>query len=330
MKIDFETEPIGRSTDGKEVYLRDIWPSHDEVNSVVAASVIKEMFTETYSKVTLGTPQWNSLESSSSVLYQWDDNSTYIHHPPFFGAMKNKPDTETHVKNGHCLLYLGDSITTDHISPAGSIARNSPAAKYLESRGVKRIDFNSYGARRGNDEVMARGTFANTRLLNHLVGEPGPRTIHFPSGDKMEIFDAAQRYKENNIPLIILAGSKYGSGSSRDWAAKGVWMLNVKAVIAVSFERIHRSNLVLFGVIPLEFKESQSAQSLGLTGKERFDIDLGPIDKIKPGQDVVVKVEGGTINSFVVTLKFNTETEIMYWKNGGVLNYCIRETIKSI
>jgi len=285
------------------------------------------MFTETYSKVTQGTPQWNALESKESNLYECDPKSTYIHRPPFFDNMTVTPAPETKVNGAYCLLNLGDSITTDHISPAGSISKSSPAARYLEARGVNRVDFNSYGARRGNDEVMVRGTFANIRLVNKMIGKAGPRTIHHPTGTVLDIYDAAECYIRDKIPLIILAGAQYGTGSSRDWAAKGVWMLNVKAVIAVSFERIHRSNLVLFGVVPLEFKEGENADSLGLSGKEQFEFDLGPVDSIRPGQEVIVKVQGGTIDLLTTTLKFNTVTEIMYWKHGGVLNYCIRETL---
>eukprot|EP01120_Amphizonella_sp_Union-15-10_P013944 TRINITY_DN6588_c0_g1_i1.p1 TRINITY_DN6588_c0_g1~~TRINITY_DN6588_c0_g1_i1.p1 ORF type:complete len:704 (-),score=148.68 TRINITY_DN6588_c0_g1_i1:16-2067(-) len=327
LSIDFEKEPIGKDTNGKPVFLVDIWPTHDEIANTVQKSVLREYFTEVYGKVTQGTPQWNSLESKSTELYQWDDSSTYIHHPPFFQSMGRLPNPETSIVGAYCLLNLGDFITTDHISPAGSIARNSPAARYLESKGITRLDYNTYGARRGNDQIMARGTFANIRLFNKLIGKPESKTVFLPNGETMDIYDAAERYKNDAIPLIVLAGAQYGSGSSRDWAAKGVWMLNVKAVIAVSFERIHRSNLALFGLIPLEFMPGESADSLGLTGKERFDIDLGPIDHIKPDQEVTVTVTGGTISSFKTLLRFNTETEVMYFRHGGVLNYCIREAI---
>jgi len=232
---------------------------------------------------------------------------------------------QTKFENAYCLLNLGDSITTDHISPAGNIARKSPAAKYLEGRGIQPDDFNSYGARRGNDQIMARGTFANIRLVNKFIGKAGTQTIHFPSGQVLEIFDAATKYISENHPLTILAGANYGTGSSRDWAAKGVWMLNVKFVIAVSFERIHRSNLVLFGVIPLQFKSGQNVESLGLTGKEQFSCD---ITNSKPGSEVTIKVTGGKISEFNVILRIDTESELMYYKNGGVLNYVIRENLK--
>jgi aconitate hydratase len=284
------------------------------------------MFKDVYSKVTQGTPQWNALPApAASSLYPWDAKSTYIHNPPYFAGMTATTSPLTKIQSAYCLLNLGDSITTDHISPAGNIAKDSPAAKYLESHGVARADFNSYGARRGNDEVMARGTFANIRLLNKLIGKQSPTTIHHPTGEVLSVYDAAMRYQ--GTPLVILAGSQYGSGSSRDWAAKGTSLLGVRAVIAVDYERIHRSNLVQFGVIPLEFKAGQNADTLGLKGTERFTIDLGPADKIRPHQEVTVKVEGGAISEFKATLRFDTDSEVTYYKHGGVLHYVIRETI---
>ena len=291
VKIDWETTPVGTDASGAAVFLKDIWPTHDEIAQHVASSVLREMFTETYSKVTQGTETWNALAAPESQLYQWDESSTYIHNPPFFASMTKELTYATKISGAQVLLNLGDSITTDHISPAGSIAKTSPAARYLEARGVQKDDWNSYGARRGNDEVMARGTFANIRLLNKFIGKPGPKTIHHPTGEVLDIFDAAERYKSENTPLVILAGEQYGSGSSRDWAAKGVWMLNVRVVIAQSYERIHRSNLTLFGVIPLEFLPGQSADSLGLTGKEKFNIDLG--EEIRTGAEVTVNVRSG-------------------------------------
>jgi len=325
LAIDFDSEPIGTDSQGTAVFLRDIWPSHSEIAQNVNQFVVPKSFSEVYSRVTNGSAQWNSLQAGSDQLYRWDANSTYIHHPPFFATMQRDPQPVTKVENAYCLLNLGDSITTDHISPAGDISLRSPAARYLMSRGVEKSDFNSYGARRGNDEVMMRGTFANIRLLNKLVGTPGHKTVHHPSGETVDIYDAAERYITAGQPLVVLAGQMYGSGSSRDWAAKGVWMLNVKAVIASSYERIHRSNLVLFGVMPLQFKDGQDAESLGLTGKEQFSIDLG--DNITRGQDVVVKVTGGVISEFTVRLRIETESEIIYYKNGGVLNYVIRQNL---
>lgn len=322
--INFETEPLGNDADGNPVFLRDIWPTRETVAEFVAKNVVKEMFVEVYSRVTKGTEQWNSLEALDQKHYPWDEKSTYIHSPPFFSTMTKDIKPEFKFDNASCLLNLGDSITTDHISPAGNISRKSPAGRYLEERQVTPDDFNSYGARRGNDEIMARGTFANIRLVNKLLGKPAPQTIHWPSNTTLDIYDAAAKYISEGTPLTILAGAMYGSGSSRDWAAKGVWMLNVKFVVAVSYERIHRSNLVLFGVIPLQFKQGQDADSLGLTGKEKFSID---VNGCKPGQDVVVKVEGGSIKEFTTTLRFDTETELTYYKNGGVLNYVIRENL---
>eukprot|EP01094_Clydonella_sp_ATCC50884_P022587 TRINITY_DN5233_c0_g1_i1.p1 TRINITY_DN5233_c0_g1~~TRINITY_DN5233_c0_g1_i1.p1 ORF type:complete len:895 (+),score=313.87 TRINITY_DN5233_c0_g1_i1:55-2739(+) len=326
MAIDFETEPVGCTPDGQQVFLRDVWPSHEEVAREIQGSVLPRFFTEVYGNVTSGTEQWNSLEAASEKLYPWDVESTYIHSPPFFSSMQKELDPKTRVSNAYCLLNLGDSITTDHISPAGSISIRSPAARYLQGRGVERTDFNSYGSRRGNDEVMARGTFANIRLLNKFIGKAAPKTVHHPSGETLDVFDAAERYTSEGSELVILAGAQYGSGSSRDWAAKGVWMQNVKAVIAVSYERIHRSNLILFGVMPLQFKAGESADSIGLTGKERFTIDLG--DDISPSMDVRVQVEGNdAVTEFVVTLRVDTESEATYYKNGGVLNYVIRSCL---
>ena len=323
--IDFETEPIGTSPDGQAVFLRDIWPSSDQVQEFVSKSVLKEFFEEVYSTVTNGTEQWNSLASNESLLYPWDDASTYIHHPPFFQSMGKDIEPVFKIDSARCLLNLGDSITTDHISPAGSISIRSPAARYLQERGVDRKDFNSYGARRGNDQVMARGTFANIRLVNKFIGSAAPKTVHLPSGETLDVWDAADRYIQEKTPLVILAGEYYGSGSSRDWAAKGVWMQSVKAVIAVSYERIHRSNLVLFGVLPLVFKSGESAQSLGLTGQETFTIDLG--NDISPHQEVTVQVTNGAIDKFTTILRIDTESEVTYYKNGGVLNYVLRKTL---
>ncbi|XP_049850404.1 cytoplasmic aconitate hydratase-like [Schistocerca gregaria] len=326
MIIDWETEPIGK-VNGKEIYLRDIWPSREEIDHYASKYVLREMFIDCYSIVTEGSADWRGLQAPKSVLYEWDESSTYIHNPPFFDSMTRELNYETVIKGARCLLYLGDSITTDHISPAGSIAKNSPAGRYLESRGVKREDWNTYGSRRGNDQVMVRGTFANIRLLNKFVDKPGFQTVYHPTKKVMDIFDAAELYRQSNTPLIILAGEQYGSGSSRDWAAKGVWMLNVRVVIAQSYERIHRSNLVLCGIIPLQFKPGESAQSLGLSGSETFSIDLG--QDITVGREVTVAVENGTVKSFSALLRFDTETEVTYFKHGGVLNYVIRQTIDS-
>ncbi|XP_004517086.1 aconitate hydratase, cytoplasmic isoform X1 [Cicer arietinum] len=326
--IDFEKEPIGTGKDGKNVFLRDIWPSTEEIAETVQSSVLPEMFRSTYEAITKGNPMWNQLQVPANTLYSWDSNSTYIHEPPYFKNMTMDPPGPHGVKDAYCLLNFGDSITTDHISPAGSINKDSPAAKYLLERGVERKDFNSYGSRRGNDEVMARGTFANIRLVNKLLnGEVGPKTVHIPTGDKLYVFDAAMRYMTSGQDTIVLAGAEYGSGSSRDWAAKGPMLLGVKAVIAKSFERIHRSNLVGMGIIPLCYKSGEDADTLGLTGHERYTIDLpSKISEIRPGQDVKVTTDNG--KSFTCIVRFDTEVELAYFNHGGILPYVIRNLIK--
>ncbi|CAI5993170.1 unnamed protein product [Closterium sp. NIES-65] len=326
--IDFETEPISTDKDGKEVFLRDIWPSKEEVAEVVERAVLPQFFQSVYKAVKEGATNalWNSLPAENEPLYRWEPFSTYIHDPPYFKNFPRDPPGGKDVKDAFCLLNVGDSITTDHISPAGSIHKDSPAARYLTERGVPRKDFNSYGSRRGNDEVMTRGTFANIRLVNKLAGgEVGPKTVHLPSGEKMSVFDAAMRYKAEGHPTIVLAGAEYGSGSSRDWAAKGPYLQGVRAVISVSFERIHRSNLVGMGIIPLCFKPGQNAETLGLTGKERFSFSLPPVDQIQPGQDVVVSTDNG--KSFTCTLRFDTELEKAYYNHGGILHFVLRQLL---
>ncbi|KAJ6756909.1 ACONITASE/IRON-RESPONSIVE ELEMENT FAMILY MEMBER [Salix koriyanagi] len=308
-------------------FFRDIWPSNDEVAQVVHSSVLPDMFKATYQAITKGNPMWNQLSVPSGNLYAWDSKSTYIHDPPYFKSMTMSPPGAHGVKDAYCLLNFGDSITTDHISPAGNIHKDSPAARYLMERGVDRRDFNSYGSRRGNDEVMTRGTFANIRIVNKLLGgEVGPKTIHISTGEKLSVFDAAMRYKSEGHDTIILAGAEYGSGSSRDWAAKGPKLLGVKAVIAKSFERIHRSNLVGMGIIPLCFKAGEDAETFGLTGHERYSIDLpSNVSEIRPGQDVIVATDNG--KSFTCTLHFDTEVELAYFDHGGILQYVIRNLI---
>ncbi|CAL0311446.1 unnamed protein product [Lupinus luteus] len=326
--IDFDTEPIGIGKDGTKIFFRDIWPSSEEIADVVQSSVLPDMFRETYNAITKGNPMWNNLSVPSGSLYAWDSDSTYIHEPPYFKDMSMSPPGAHGVKNAYCLLNFGDSITTDHISPAGSIHKDSPAARFLTERGVDRRDFNSYGSRRGNDEVMARGTFANIRIVNKFLNEVGPKTIHIPSGEKLSVFDAATKYKSSGHDTIILAGAEYGSGSSRDWAAKGPMLLGVKAVIAKSFERIHRSNLVGMGIIPLCFKPGEDAETLGLTGHERYTIDLpSNVSEIRPGQDVTVVTDNG--KTFIATLRFDTEVELAYFNHGGILQYVIRNLINA-
>jgi aconitate hydratase len=283
------------------------------------------MFRSVYAGITEGTEAWRALTVNPSTLYEWSD-STYIHQPPFFTTMEAQPSAMAPIKGAYCLLNLGDSITTDHISPAGTIARTSPAAQFLQGQGVAPAQFNTYGARRGNDLVMARGTFANARIVNKMMDKPGPKTIHVPSGDVMFTFDAAQRYQEAGESLVVLGGQLYGSGSSRDWAAKGPFLQGVRTVIAQSFERIHRSNLVGMGVLPLEFLEGESADTLGLTGKERFTIELPTTMGVN--DEIRVLVEGGSIESFKVKTRVDTAIEVEYLRHGGILQYVLRSLLK--
>jgi len=321
VNIDFETEPIGHNADGKAVFLREIWPRRKAIQEIERKTVIPALFREVYSKVKYGNTAWNELDTSPSLLYAWDKKSTYIQSPPFFDNMTLEVGSIKSIEKAAVLLNVGDSVTTDHISPAGMIARNSPAARYLGNRGLTPREFNSYGSRRGNDAVMARGTFANIRLINKFMKKAGPKTKHFPSGDEMDIFDAADRYKQEKRSLIILAGKEYGSGSSRDWAAKGPWMLGINAVIAESYERIHRSNLVGMGIAPLQYLDGDNATSLDLTGEESFSIEIP--ETITPGQLLSVKVNDE--RSFQVKARFDTDLELVYYKNGGILNYMIRK-----
>jgi len=276
---------------------------------------------EVYQKITTGNPNWNKLSAPTSILYPWDTSSTYIKHPPFFSGMTADLPVKKPIKSAHALLHLGDSVTTDHISPAGSIPRNSPAARYLASRGLSPRDFNSFGSRRGNDAVMARGTFGNIRLVNKFIGKAAPKTLHVPSGTTLDVFDAAQEYASTNTDLIILAGKDYGCGSSRDWAAKGPFLLGIKAVIAESYERIHRSNLVGMGIVPLQYELGQTAATLGLSGKEKFDIHIP--DALSPGMKISVSTDTG--KQFDVVCRFDTDLELTYYRHGGILNYMVRK-----
>ncbi|PAA94456.1 hypothetical protein BOX15_Mlig011853g1 [Macrostomum lignano] len=325
VRIDFATQPLGKNAKGEDVYLRDIWPSRDEVDELERRYLLPSMFKEVYNKIADGTPRWNALETPSCDLYPWDEASTYIRSPPFFSGMTRELPPVQDIKDARVLLNLGDSVTTDHISPAGNIARNSPAAQYLTSRGIQPAQFNSYGSRRGNDQIMARGTFANIRLVNRLVANPGPRTLHLPNGEEMSIFDAAERYRQTGTPVVILAGKEYGSGSSRDWAAKGPWMLGVRAVLAQSYERIHRSNLAGMGILPLQFLPGQSAESLGLTGRELISVSGLAGDSLKPGCLLKVSTDSGL--EFQGKCRFDTEVELEYYRHGGILQYMIRKLI---
>ncbi|TRY70840.1 hypothetical protein TCAL_01219 [Tigriopus californicus] len=322
--IDFETEPLGHDADNKPVFLRDIWPSREEIQAVEKKHVIPSMFEEVYSKITTGNERWNKLEAPEGKLYPWDEKSTYIKSPPFFDGMTKELPAPRKVEKAYPLLNLGDSVTTDHISPAGSIARTSPAARFLGSKGITPREFNSYGSRRGNDAIMARGTFANIRLVNKFIGHAAPKTLHIPSKEVMDVFDAAEEYKKAGQHLIILAGQDYGCGSSRDWAAKGPFLQGVRAVIAESYERIHRSNLVGMGIVPLQYTSGENAESLGLTGQEEYTIEI-PSD-LKPQQTLEVQVSTG--KSFKVLARFDTELELTYYRNGGILNYMIRKMIQ--
>uniref|UniRef100_G0U4E7 Aconitase n=1 Tax=Trypanosoma vivax (strain Y486) TaxID=1055687 RepID=G0U4E7_TRYVY len=301
-------------------------PSNEEVATVVEQHVTPSLFKTVYENITMLNEQWNNLAVIEGTQYKWQEESTYIHSPPYFKGMTMEVNPNFLINDAACLALFGDSITTDHISPAGSIAKDSPAAKFLQERGVERKDFNTYGSRRGNDLVMVRGTFANTRLGNRLVGEgqTGPFTIHWPSNEKVSIFDAAVRYAKENIPLVIIAGKEYGSGSSRDWAAKGPFMQGIKVIIAESFERIHRSNLIGMGIIPLQFRNGETAKSLGITGRERFSFDF--TNGLHPRQEVTVRKSDGT--SFNAILRIDTDMEAKYIENGGILQYVLRQKIR--
>ena len=328
LNIDITTEPLGVGKDGKPVYLKDVWPSAQDVAAAVASSVDSAMFKKGYANVFLGDANWGAIKTPAGKIYAWDGKSTYVKNPPYFDGMTMTPAPLSDITGARALAVLGDSVTTDHISPAGNISKSSPAAKYLLAQGVQPADFNSYGARRGNHEVMMRGTFANIRLRNLLLpGTEGGVTLHIPSGGQMSIFDASVKYKAANTALVILAGKEYGTGSSRDWAAKGTMLLGVKAVIAESFERIHRSNLIGMGVLPLQFKEGQSTQSLGLTGKETFEI-VGLNRGAAKSVTVIAKSDDGTrtlTTEFQTRLRIDTPKELDYYQHGGILQYVLRQ-----
>jgi aconitate hydratase len=329
MNIDLNTEALGTDSNGKPVFLKDVWPSPQEVSAAVQKNIDSTMFRNSYSKVFQGDERWQAIKVPAGKVYAWDDKSTYVKNPPYFNGMTMKPAAIGEIRAARALALLGDSVTTDHISPAGNIARNSPAAQYLMAQGVQPADFNQYGARRGNHEVMMRGTFANVRLKNLLLpGTEGGVTLHVPSGEQMSIFDASVRYQADKTPLLIIAGKEYGSGSSRDWAAKGTMLLGVKAVIAESYERIHRSNLIGMGVLPLQFKEGQNAASLGLTGKELFDIqglDQGASRIVT----VVATPPTGAPIKFEARVRIDTPKEREYYQHGGILQYVLRQLAAS-
>ncbi len=318
------TDPLGHDADGNPVYLRDIWPTNKEISDMILATVGPEMFTKNYADVFKGDSRWNQVASPDGDAYQWDD-STYIKNPPYFDGMSMEVGTIADVHGARVMGLFGDSITTDHISPAGNIKGSSPAGRFLQSRGVQPVDFNSYGSRRGNDDVMVRGTFANIRIKNLMLGgEEGGNTLHYPSAEKLSIYDAAMRYKEEGVPLVVFAGKEYGTGSSRDWAAKGTMLLGVKAVVAESFERIHRSNLVGMGVLPLQFVDGQSASSLGLKGDEVVSI-TGLNDGQSRVADVIAKRPDGTELKFQLQVLLATPKEVEYFRHGGILHYVLRQ-----
>lgn len=328
IRTDLTSQPIGQGKDGQDIYLKDIWPTQAEIDQMLQ-KVNTEMFHKEYAAVFDGDETWQAIQIPQSQTYTWQDDSTYIRHPPFFDEIDQPPRSIENIEQARILAVLGDSVTTDHISPAGNIKKDSPAGRYLQEQGVDPKDFNSYGSRRGNHEVMMRGTFANIRIKNEMLGgEEGGNTIHIPSGDKLSIYDASIRYQQQKTPLVIIAGKEYGTGSSRDWAAKGTNLLGVKAVIAESFERIHRSNLVGMGVLPLQFIDGQSRQSLNLTGREVLSIH-GLSDDIQPHQtlDVSVLREDGQQDQFKVLCRIDTLNEVEYFKAGGILHYVLRNLI---
>ncbi|MDQ1695448.1 MAG: aconitate hydratase, partial [Frankiaceae bacterium] len=328
MDIDLLTEPIGQDSAGKDVFLADLWPSPKEVQEIVASSVQSSGFASCYGDVFAGDDRWQSLQVPTGDAFEWSDESTYVRRPPYFDGMDREPAGVEDIMDARVLAVLGDSVTTDHISPAGSIKTDSPAGRYLSDNGVDRKDFNSYGSRRGNHEVMIRGTFANIRLRNELApGTEGGVTRHLPDGEEMSIYDAAQRYAEEGVPLVILAGKEYGSGSSRDWAAKGTMLLGVRAVIAESYERIHRSNLIGMGVLPLQFPDGQNRESLGLTGEETFEITGLGGDRIAREIDVKATHEGGETKTFAATVRIDTPGEAEYYRHGGILQYVLRSLL---
>ena len=333
-RVDFDprTEPLGKGKDGKDVFLRDVWPTTSELADLLGSAVQREQFEARYANVYEGPEAWRALDVPSGATYAWDESSTYVKSPPFFEGMGPEPDPVTDITGARCLVLAGDSITTDHISPAGSIAPESPAGKWLAEQGVAQKDFNSYGSRRGNHEVMMRGTFANVRFKNKLTpGVEGSSTLHLPSGEAMSIFDASERYRAEGVPTIVLAGKEYGTGSSRDWAGKGPALLGVRVVIAESFERIHRSNLIGMGVLPLQFKDGESAESLGLTGRETFDV-LGVAELVASGAKsarVRVTSEDGASREIEVVSRLDTPKEAEYYRHGGILQYVLRRLVAS-
>jgi aconitate hydratase len=327
--IDLSKDSLGKGSDGKDVYLHEIWPSLQEINALMSAAMDPETYRRLYRDFEAQNPLWNEIPTSTGNVYQWDPESTYIQEPPYFENFSNAVEDWRDVHNARPLAIFGDSVTTDHISPAGAIKPNSPAGLYLQAKGVKIEDFNSYGSRRGNHEVMVRGTFANVRIKNLMVpGVEGGVTVHQPDGERMSIYDAAMKYQAEGVPLVVIAGQEYGTGSSRDWAAKGTRLLGVKAVIAQSFERIHRSNLVGMGVLPCQFKEGTNAATLGLDGTQTFDV-IGLEQGVRPLQDLTLVIHraSGKTEEVPVILRIDTPIEIDYYQHGGILPYVLRQLL---
>jgi aconitate hydratase len=332
--IDLRKDPVGKGKDGKPVFLADIWPSQQEVEHAMASAITSEMFRKSYAEVYSGDERWRGLPVPKGETYAWENDSTYIRQAPYFDDMALKPSAVEDIKGARVLAVLGDSVTTDHISPAGSIKKDGPAGKYLIAHGVQPADFNSYGSRRGNHEVMVRGTFANVRLRNKMVNTEGGFTRHLPDSAEMSIFDASEKYHAEKVPLVILAGKEYGSGSSRDWAAKGPRLLGVRAVIAESYERIHRSNLVGMGILPLQFLPGENAETLKLTGEEVFEIAgiRDVVEKFSSGRRITVRVKGGKTAEFQAAefqaiVRIDTPQEALYYANGGILQYVLRQLL---
>jgi aconitate hydratase len=331
VRLDLTSEPLGLGADGQAVYLRDLWPSQEEINAEISRSLNPEMYREQYANVFDGNEAWNRVYAPLGQSYAWEPSSSYIKEPPFFRTLTDGSGSQSGVSGARVLAFLGDSITTDHISPAGSIAAKSPAGRYLLALGIPESEFNAYGARRGNHEVMMRGTFANTRIRNRLVpGIEGGETLYQPTGERMSIYEAAMKYQADGVPLIVLAGKEYGTGSSRDWAAKGPSLLGVRAVIAESFERIHRSNLVGMGVLPLQFLPGEGAQTLGLTGFEIYDIDGGSNGQMQAKQLLNASATGphGEVRRFEVLSRIDTPVEMEYYRNGGILQAVLRNMLR--
>jgi aconitate hydratase len=326
--IDLTNDPLGIGEDGEPVTLKDIWPSQAEVAKEIEGALDPEIYRRQYADVYSGNEQWNEVDVPSGDLYEWDPDSTYIQEPSFFKGLSPEPESLRDIEGARVLVKVGDSVTTDHISPAGAIPSKMPAGQYLISKGVDPRDFNSYGSRRGNHEVMVRGTFGNIRLRNQLVSREGGYTLHLPDGEETTIFEASMKYQEESVPLVVLAGKEYGTGSSRDWAAKGSFLLGVRAVIAESFERIHRSNLIGMGVLPLQFTGGENADSLGLTGHETYDIE--GLTNLSPAAELTVRAMGddGDTNEFEARARVDSPVEVEYLRNGGILQTVLRQLLK--